>query len=141
MNDSAPRYRLAPTTEPSPTFAVPFPPDRAPATDAERLDWLRLARSENVGPVTFRRLMNRYKSAEAALNALPHLAGRGGRRSYAACPVDVARAEMEAAQRAGARMLALTAPDYPAQLAGIYDPPLSFGWSAMRKSSTALPWR
>ncbi len=118
-----PPYRLSSQQAPSPTFAVPFPPKRAPTTDTERLDWLRLTRSENVGPVTFRRLMNRYKSAAAALDALPHLAGRGGKRSYAVCAESVAEAEMAAATSEGARMIALGAPDYPAQLAGIYDPP------------------
>ena len=46
---------------------------------AERLDWLRLIRSENVGPVTFYQLLARFGSAEAALAALPEVAKRGGR--------------------------------------------------------------
>lgn len=124
MNDpSPPTYDQTPPVAPSPTFATPFPIERAPTTPEEQLDWLRLARSENVGPVTFRRLMNRYTSAAAALAALPHLAGRGGKRAYAACPTEDAEAEMQAATEHGARMLPLGAPDYPAQLAGIYDPP------------------
>ncbi len=124
MNDPAPpSYVQSPASAPTPSFATPFPAERAPASPEEQLNWLRLARSENVGPVTFRRLMNRYTSAEAALAALPHLAGRGGKRAYAACPAAIAEAEMEAAARYGARMLPLGAKDYPAQLAGIYDPP------------------
>jgi len=35
-------------------------------TDEQRLDWLRLIRSENVGPRTFRALLNRYGGARAA---------------------------------------------------------------------------
>ena len=49
-------------------------------TDEMRLAWLRLYRSENVGPITFRQLINRFGGAEAALTALPELAARGGRR-------------------------------------------------------------
>ena len=47
-------------------------------TDEQRLDWLRLIRSENVGPSTFRALVNRYGGAAGALEALPDLARRGG---------------------------------------------------------------
>ena len=50
-------------------------------SDAERLDWLRLIRSENVGPVTFLQLLQRFQSAAAALAALPELARKGGRAS------------------------------------------------------------
>ena len=51
---------------------------RRELTPSERLDWLRLIRSENVGPVTFRHLLRRFGSAGAALAALPDLAQRGG---------------------------------------------------------------
>ncbi|MEX0751352.1 MAG: DNA-protecting protein DprA, partial [Xanthobacteraceae bacterium] len=47
-------------------------------TDEQRLDWLRLIRSENVGPRTFRTLINHCGGAGAALAALPDLARRGG---------------------------------------------------------------
>jgi DNA processing protein len=49
-------------------------------SDAERRDWLRLARTENVGPVTFDQLIQRFGTASRALAALPELAQRGGRR-------------------------------------------------------------
>lgn len=42
-------------------------------TDSERLDWLRLIRSENVGPISFFQLLRRYGTAAAALDALPCL--------------------------------------------------------------------
>src|SRR5260370_42639771 len=48
---------------------------------SERLDWLRLIRTENVGPVTFYQLLHRFGSAGAALEALPRLANRGGRQA------------------------------------------------------------
>jgi predicted Rossmann fold nucleotide-binding protein DprA/Smf involved in DNA uptake len=44
----------------------------------QRLSWLRLIRSENVGPVTFRALVNQFGGAEAAIDALPALSRRGG---------------------------------------------------------------
>jgi hypothetical protein len=47
----------------------------------QRLSWLRLIRSENVGPATFRALVNQFGGAEAALDALPALSRRGGRAS------------------------------------------------------------
>ncbi|OYX03825.1 MAG: hypothetical protein B7Z12_08815 [Caulobacter vibrioides] len=47
--------------------------------DRQRLDWLRLIRSESVGPRTFRSLMNRFGGAAAALDALPDLARQAGR--------------------------------------------------------------
>jgi DNA processing protein len=48
-------------------------------SDRQRLDWLRLIRSESVGPRTFRSLMNRFGGASAALDALPDLARQAGR--------------------------------------------------------------
>ena len=47
-------------------------------TEEQRLDWLCLIRSDNVGPRTFRALVNHYGGARAALAALPSLARRGG---------------------------------------------------------------
>ena len=52
--------------------------DLKPERDAVQ-EWLRLARTENVGPVTFDQLIRRFGSATAALEALPGLAQRGGR--------------------------------------------------------------
>ena len=45
---------------------------------AEKLDWLRLIRSENVGPITFYRLLEHFGSAGAALKNLPDIARRRG---------------------------------------------------------------
>src|SRR4051794_41770563 len=47
-------------------------------TDQQRIDWLRLIRSDNVGPRTFRSLVNHFGSARTALERLPDLARRGG---------------------------------------------------------------
>lgn len=97
-------------------------------TDADRLAWLRLTRSRNVGPATFARLMARYASAAKALQALPDLAARGGEARYQVCSERQAAEEMERAARAGARMLRLGEEGYPASLAGIDDPP-PFLWA------------
>ena len=53
---------------------------RPPADEADRFDWLRLIRSENVGPDTFHTLLQRFGTARAALDALPDLAAAGGLR-------------------------------------------------------------
>jgi DNA processing protein len=94
-----------------------------PLTDAERLDWLRLARSENVGPATFRRLLQRFGSPKLALERLPDLARRGGQRSYRACPRDVATQELERLARMGGRAIAWVEPDYPTPLRAVEDSP------------------
>jgi DNA processing protein len=97
---------------------------RPPLTDAQRLDWLRLIRSENVGPRTFGQLLNHFGSAAAALKALPDLARRGGaHRAIKVLPLADAEREMEAARRHGVAFLALGEQDYPARLAAIDDAP------------------
>jgi DNA processing protein len=85
-----------------------------PLSEAERRDWLRLARSENVGPVTFRELVRRYGSAGEALAALPELARRGGRVGGVRVPsaAEVA-AELERGDALGARPLCACEPDFP----------------------------
>jgi DNA processing protein len=101
-----------------------MPHPRRPLTAGERLDWLRLWRSENVGPRTFRDLLRATGSASAALDRLPELARRGGLgRRIRICPAETAAREAEALEALGARMIALCEPDYPHPLAAIADPP------------------
>jgi DNA processing protein len=91
---------------------------------SEKLDWLRLIRSENVGPVTFYQLLARFGSAAAALEALPEIARRGGRhRPLAICSKAAAERETAALARAGAKLVAWGEPDYPAALAAVEDAP------------------
>ena len=93
-------------------------------SDAERLDWLRLIRTENVGPIGFRHLLERFGSAHAALDALPQLARRVGRtRPLKLCPAVAAEREMEALHRLGARLVGRGEPAYPVPLAAIEDAP------------------
>jgi DNA processing protein len=96
-------------------------------TDNQRLDWIRLARSENVGPRTFRDLLNIYGGAAAALDALPELARRGGRAHVRICTRDEAEREMALATRAGVALIALGEPDYPDLLQRIASPPPIIG--------------
>ena len=93
-------------------------------TDGQRLDWLRLIRSENVGPRTFRALVNRYGGARAALEALPDLARRGGAQAPGRIfTVEEAEREIETAKRQHAVFIALGEPGYPARLRMIDDAP------------------
>jgi len=91
---------------------------------AQRLDWLRLIRTENVGPRTFRTLINQFGGAAAALDALPTLARRGGRLVPPRTPTrEEAEAEMAALARIGARLVAMGEADYPSALAQLDDAP------------------
>lgn len=93
-------------------------------SESQRLDWLRLIRSENVGPRTFRSLVNHCGGAGAALAALPDLARRGGAsRPLRVCAREDAEREMAAAQLIGARFVALGEADYPAYLQTVEDAP------------------
>jgi len=88
-------------------------------TDEQRLDWLRLIRSESVGPRTFRTLINRYGGAAAALEALPDLARRSGRPTLKVTSRAEAEKEMAAAARLGVRFIAMGEPDYPKTLQAV----------------------
>ncbi len=93
-------------------------------SDDERLHWHRLAQSENVGPITFRQLIERFGTAAAALAALPDLSRRGGaRRVLRICDTEKAVANFEAAQQLGARYVAICEPDYPELLRHAPAPP------------------
>lgn len=90
----------------------------------ERLDWLRLCRTDGIGPITFFRLLERYGSPAAALSALPEISRRAGRaRPIRPAPPDDVEAELAAADAAGARLIAACEPDYPAMLRPLPDRP------------------
>src|SRR5260370_34894433 len=84
--------------------------DRTPSTtrltDAERLDRLRLIRSDNVGPRTFQSLLHHFGDARTALERLPDLARRGGASGPGRiCPLEDAKTELAGAAQIGARLL------------------------------------
>ena len=86
-------------------------------TDAQKFNWVRLIRTERVGPVTFRQLINRYGSAASALAALPEMAARGGTlRGIRIAPEDAIAAEFETLHRLGGRFIAMGEPEYPVAL-------------------------
>ena len=96
----------------------------APLSDSERVGWLRLIRSENVGPITFRGLLLRYGSAQAALDELPAIVRSGGRGKSLRIPsIADAEREIESLAKIGGRMIALADPDYPRLLAATDDAP------------------
>jgi DNA processing protein len=92
--------------------------------DQERHDRLRLTRSENVGPVTYRDLMDQFGSAGEALAALPELARRGGRkRAIKIASEAAADRERRDTERLGAKLFFVGEEDYPTLLAQTDPPP------------------
>ncbi len=105
--------------------------DRTPIphlTEADRIDRLRLIRSDNVGPRTFRSLLNHFDDARTALERLPDLARRGGAdRTGRICSEADARAELAAARKLGVSLLAPGEAGYPPRLATLDDAPPLLG--------------
>lgn len=93
-------------------------------TETDRVHRLRLIRSDNVGPRTFRSLVDHFGTARAALERLPDLARRGGAaRSARICSADEAKAELAASRQRGVAWLAPGEDGYPARLATLDDAP------------------
>lgn len=97
-----------------------------PLTDEQRLNWLRLIRSDNVGPATFRDLINHFRSASAAIDALPELISKGGSAGkIKIASFDQAEREIEYAAKNNAKFIGMGEPDYPPALRNVdYPPPL-----------------
>ncbi len=96
-------------------------------TESDRIDRLRLIRSENIGPRTFRSLFAHCGSARSALERLPELASRGGARRIRIAGEDQARAELAASEKLGVSLLAPEEAGYPPRLATIDDAPPLLG--------------
>lgn len=93
-------------------------------SDTERRDWLRLARAQNVGPVTFAALIARFHSASVALAELPRLARRGGATGDMKIPgAAEAERELESTAKLGGRIIACIEPDFPLALSALDAPP------------------
>jgi DNA processing protein len=96
---------------------------RRTLNDSERLAWLRLARTESIGPVSFTALIARFGDAREALKEAPRLARRGGAKGELRIPAEGdARAELDALAELGGRLIASIEPDFPAGLT-VLDPP------------------
>src|ERR1700731_461872 len=103
-------------------------PSTTHLTDAQRIDWLRLIRSDNVGPRTFRSLINHFGSARGALERLPDLARRGGAaRPGRIFSEEDAHAELATSQRHGVSLLAPGEAGSPPRLATLDDAPPLLG--------------
>jgi len=86
----------------------------APLSDKEKSARLRLARSENIGPVTFHDLLRVYGTAARALEAVPELAKRGGRaRPIKLASPREAESELKAIAKNGAELLFFDEADFP----------------------------
>jgi DNA processing protein len=110
-------------------------PNAAHLTEAQRIDWLRLIRSDNVGPRTFRSLVNHCGSARTALERLPDLARRGGAtRQQRICSEDDARAELAACAKLGVSLIAPGEDGYPPRLAMLEDAPPLLGVRGVRET-------
>ncbi len=91
-------------------------------SQAEAFARIRLLRSPNIGPVSYRQLLARFGTAEAALEALPDLGARG-KTAYRPAPTDRIEREIEGVRAAGARYLFHDQTDYPALLAELDSAP------------------
>lgn len=90
----------------------------------ELRDWICLARTPNVGPVTFEQLLARYTTPAKALAALPELEKKAGRKKPLVAPPDhEVQGEIDATHAYGARIIASCEPDYPPLLRAIGAPP------------------
>jgi DNA processing protein len=97
----------------------------APPDDRERLNWLRLSQTENVGPATFQQLIAAYKTATAAIEALPTLSARGGRRKpLSVMPSANAQELMDRAFAINARFVVAGEAGYPNDLMHIPQAPV-----------------
>jgi DNA processing protein len=93
-------------------------------SDRQKIAWLRLIRSENIGPISFRDLVNRFGSAQNALDALPDIARRGGaKQPLTIFTEDDAGREIEHIERFGAKLIGIGEPHYPPELRHIDAPP------------------
>ncbi len=96
--------------------------------DSERLDWLQLIRTRNIGPVTFHQLIRKFGTASDALKALPELSRKSGRRApLKAADRSACETELRAAEKHGCQLIAACEETYPKALKAVPDhPPLLF---------------
>ncbi|MGH6882166.1 MAG: DNA-processing protein DprA, partial [Hypericibacter sp.] len=99
------------------------PARKTALSDPERADRLRLARTFSIGPITFRRLLDRFHSAAEALRALPELARASGAEILRPPSRAQAEDEIAALARFGGQFLTLGEAGYPEPLAAIEDAP------------------
>ncbi len=91
--------------------------------DEEKIYWLQLYRSENIGPATFKDLIRYYKTPKDALQAIPEIAAKGGRKNIKICPYEVALKEYEKTKDFGGDIIISSQDEYPELLRHISDAP------------------
>ncbi|WP_366656662.1 DNA-processing protein DprA [Fodinicurvata sp. EGI_FJ10296] len=89
----------------------------------ERLAWLRLWRSDRVGPITFDHLLRQFGTAERAVAQLPEHARNAGLKHAGACTRAAAERELDAVERLGGRIVAMPEQDYPPMLRRVANAP------------------
>jgi DNA processing protein len=97
-----------------------------------RIARLRLIRTPHVGPVTYRQLLARFGTAQAALAALPDLARRGGKALLPIASADAAARELARIEALGAATLFIDDPAYPPLLKAIDTAPPLLIWQGDR---------
>ena len=107
----------------------------------QQIDWLRLIRTENIGPVTFYKLLERFGSAGSALEGAVELSAKGGKKIK---PLKEEKAieEIEKLNQIGGEIITRLDEDYPPLLGSIYDAPpvisLLGNKSLLKKRSIAI---
>jgi DNA processing protein len=91
--------------------------------DHQRMAWLRLIRSENIGPITFVELIKRFGTASNALEALPDITRRSYGKSTTIASREQAEHEFAAIQAIGGQIVCLGEPGYPSALRAADAPP------------------
>jgi len=90
----------------------------------EKLARIRLSRTNQIGAITFYKLLERYGSAENALKFLPELARKGGRlKDIEIFSESSALQEIERVEKLGGQIIANGEPEYPYMLSQIEDAP------------------
>lgn len=93
-------------------------------SDKERLSWVRLSRTENIGPKTFHMLLDVCGSIDKAIESVPAMSVKGGRKK----PITIlseknAKIEIDQVEKFGARIIAACEPEYPKLLRKVSDHP------------------
>ena len=93
-------------------------------TNQEKINWIRLARSQNVGPATFFRLLNIFDNAQNALENIANYSTKGGKQKpITVYPIKKAEIELEQWSKINAQIIIFKDPLYPKLLKEIFDPP------------------
>ena len=95
-----------------------------PTSKKEIIDWLQLSRSENVGPISFFKIIEHFQSVENALiNFDKFVDSSKNSQKIKLCERSLAEEEFENTEKFGAKILTFNDPQYPQLLREIPDSP------------------